>query len=396
MTDVKTATLPVASLVDHLDLFAPEHQERLWEVLKYARRSACPVIKTDADQGYFIVTTYDDLREVASDPETYSSVEPALRGVPVRLPPISEDPPIHGDFRKLLNPYFSQAYLRRYEDDMRGAARELLATLVPAGRMEFMTEFALPYTAANLSRVILDEKDQARVARARDASIRISTENDQQAFVDLAQVAAEFLAERKASGLNGDDVLSAIAFGTVQGRPLTIEEQVGTCATLFVGGLDTVRAALGNITRRMAEDGRIEDRLRSPDWIAGDLDEFLRLETPITFLARTVTRDTELHGCPMHAGDRVALHFASANRDERYFDDADQLRFDREKNPHVAFGIGLHRCLGLHFARLQLAVAFEELLAQVTNVRIAPGNDVEMANGVILAPERLPIEFDVR
>jgi cytochrome P450 len=226
--------------------------------------------------------------------------------------------------------------------------------------------------------------------------VRISTENTQQAFIDLAEVAGEFLTERKASGIESDDLLSAIVNGSVGGRPLTIEEQVGICATLFAGGLDTTRASLGNITRQMAEDGKIEARLRDPDWLVGDLDEFLRFETPITFLARTVTRDTEVHGCPMRAGDRVALHYASANRDHQHFDEPDQLAFDREKNPHVAFGIGLHRCLGLHFARLQIGIAFDEILNRITNVRLAPGAEIEMANGVILAPECLPIEFDLR
>jgi len=396
MSDTQTTTMPVEELVHHLDLFDPAHHKRVWEVLKYARESECPIIKTDADNGYFIVTTYDDLRDVANDPQTFSSVEPALRGVPVKLPPISEDPPIHAEFRKLLNPYFSRAYLLRYEDSMRSTARELLEPVLANGRMDFMTEFALPYTAANLSRVILDEQDKDRMERAKDASVRISTENTQQAFIDLAEVAGEFLAERKASGVDADDLLSAIVNGTVDGRPLTIEEQVGICATLFAGGLDTTRASLGNITRRMAEDNTIEARLQDPGWIVGDLDEFLRIETPITFLARTVTRDTEVHGCPMHAGDRLALHYASANRDEHYFDRPDELSFDREKNPHLAFGIGLHRCLGLHFARLQIAVAFEEVLARITNLRLAHGAEIEMANGVILAPESLPIEFDLR
>lgn len=396
MSDTETTTMPVEELVHHLDLFDPTHYKRLWEVLEYARKSSSPVIKTDADQGYFIITTYDDLRDVANDPETFSSVEPALRGVPVRLPPISEDPPIHAEFRKLLNPYFSRAYLLRYEQSMRDTARELLEPVLANGRMEFMSEFALPFTAANLSRVILDEKDKARMERAKDASVRISTENTQQAFIDLAEVAGEFLAERKASGIDSDDLLSAIVNGTVEGRPLTIEEQVGICATLFAGGLDTTRASIGNITHQMTQDGKIESRLRDPGWLAGDLDEFLRLETPITFLARTVTRDTEVNGCPMHTGDRLALHYASANRDERYFDDSAQLSFDREKNPHVAFGIGLHRCLGLHFARLQIGIAFEEILARMTNFRLAPGGEVRMANGVILAPESLPIEFDLR
>ena len=236
MSESKSAAVPVAEMLEHFDLFDPDHQDRRWEVFKYARESQCPIIKTDADKGYFVITNYDDLREIANDPETFSSVEPALRGVPVRLPPVSEDPPLHGEFRKLLNPFFSRAYLLRYEQEMRGAARELLDELVPAGRMEFMNDFALPYTAASLARVILDEKDSDRIARARAVAVRISAENTPEAWIELSQVASEFMADRKASGLDGEDLLSAIVNGQVEGRPLTLEEQVGICTTLFSGG----------------------------------------------------------------------------------------------------------------------------------------------------------------
>jgi cytochrome P450 len=394
MTDVDD--VPVEELIPHFDLYNTQHRKRLWEALDHARTSDCPVIKTDADNGYYVITRYDDLRKVAYDPETFSSVEPALRGVPVRMPPVSEDPPIHRDFRKILNPYFSRTYLSRYADDMRGTARELLDSAVPAGRMEFIHDFALPYTAENLSRVILGETSKERVERAREAGLRLSTEGSPQAFIDLAQVAKEFLEDRTKSGFDGNDVLSAIVNGTVLGRPLTEEEKIGTITTLFTGGLDTVRGALSNIARHLAEDPAVEDRLRDPAWIRGDLDELLRLETPITFLARTVTRDTEVSGCPMKAGDRIALHFASANRDAEYFDDPAGLRFDRAENPHVAFGIGIHRCLGMHFARLQIEIAIEELLARVTNLRVQDGATIELANGAIFTPELLPVEFDRR
>jgi cytochrome P450 len=394
MANIDVENVPVEDLLPHFDLYDPQHRKRLWEALAHARESSCPVIKTDADNGYYVITRYDDLKAVAGDPATFSSVEPALRGVPVRMPPVSEDPPIHHDFRKILNPYFSRTYLARYTDDMRAAARNLLDDAVPAGRMEFMHEFALPYTAENLSRVILGETNKDRVKRASEAGQRISTEGSPQAFIDLAQIAAEFLTDRANSGFDGGDVLSAIVNGTVLGRPLTMEEQVGTITTLFTGGLDTVRGALGNIVRHVAEEPGMEDRLRNPDWVRGDLDELLRLETPITFLARTVTKDTEVHGCPMKAGERIALHFASANRDTELFGDSAELRFDREKNPHVAFGIGIHRCLGLHFARIQIEIAIQELLSRVTNLRLADGAEITLANGAILTPELLPVEFD--
>jgi cytochrome P450 len=392
----EVADIPVEALAPHFDLYDPDHRKRLWEVVDYARTSMNPIIKTDADDGYFIVTRYDDLRAIAGDPETFSSAEPALRGLPVPLPPVSEDPPIHKDYRKILNPYFSHSYLVRFSDDIRAAAGEILDPLVETGRMEFMHDYALPFTAMNMTRVILGETNKERVKRAGVAMLRLSNEGTPEAWYDVAQIAAEFLQERAKAGFDGDDMLSALANGTLMDRPLTFEEQIGVVTTMFAGGLDTVRAALGNIARHIAQDPGMEERVRNPDWTRTDLDEFLRLESPILFLARTVTRDTEVNGCPMKAGDRLALHFGSANRDADYFDDAGELQFERERNPHLAFGIGIHRCLGLHFARLQIELGMEEFLSRVTNIRVPEGVEVELSNGVAFTPEKLPLEFDAR
>lgn len=387
-------TTPVAELAPHFDLFDPVHSERLWEVLSYARTS-CPVVKTDADDGYFIVTRYDDVRAVLEDAVTFSSAQAGLRGVPIPMPPLTEDAPTHIEYRRALNRYLSRSFLARYEDDIRRHARELLDELVPRGRFEFMSDFAVPFTSGNLAKVIFDDDNEARIERAIELATEISSAGRHEAFFELAALAEELLNERAAAGNERDDILSAIVRATVQGRPLTMEEQVGATTILFTGGLDTTKAALGNIAKRVADDPGLESRLRDPDWIKGDLDEFLRLESPITFMARTVTKETEIAGCPMHAGDRVAIHYASANRDESHFADADELRFDRQRNPHAAFGLGPHRCIGLHFARLQIEIGFQELFARITDIRIPAGEEVKSATGVVLTHEYLPIEFDV-
>ena len=387
------ATARVEDLAPHLDLFDPAHSERLWEVLAYAR-SECPVLKTDADDGYFIVTRYDDLRAVLEDPQTYSSEQAGLRGVPIMMPPLTEDPPRHIEYRRALNKYLSRSFLSKFTDDIRETARELLDKLVPDGHFDFMTDYAVPFTSRNLARVILDDGNAERIQRAISIATRISGDGEAEAFFEIAALAEELLRERAASGSQRDDVLSAIVHGTVEGRPLTMEEQVGATTILFTGGLDTTKAALGNIARHLAENPGLEQRLRDPEWIKSDLDEFLRYESPIMFMARTVTRDTELGGCPLKAGDRVAVHYASANRDDSRFGHADELDFDRERNPHAAFGLGPHRCIGLHFARLQIEIAFSELLSRVTNLRIAPGAQVESAVGVVLTHEHLPVVFD--
>jgi cytochrome P450 len=389
------AALEVEDLAPHLDLFDPSHSERLWEVLSYAR-TACPVLKTDADEGYYIVTRYDDLRAVLEDPQTYSSVQAGLRGVPLPMPPLTEDPPRHIEYRRALNKYLSRSFLSRYAADVRDTARTLLDNLVPRGRFDFMADYAIPFTSRNLARVILDDSNAERIQRAIAIATRISSEGDPQAFFDMAALAEEFLRDRAASGSQRDDVLSAIVNGTVEGRPLTLQEQVGATMIMFTGGLDTTKAALGNIAFHLAEDPALEQRLRDPEWIKADLDEFLRYESPITFMARTVTRDTELGGCPLKPGDRVAVHYASANRDESRFEHADRLDFGRQRNPHAAFGLGPHRCIGMHFARLQIETAFGELLSRVTNLRIPQDARVQTAVGIVLSPEHLPVAFDVR
>jgi cytochrome P450 len=384
---------PVDELAPHLDLYDPAHGARLWEVVDYAR-SHCPVLKTDADDGYYVVTRYDDLRQVTEHPETYTSEEAGLRGTPIPMPPLTIDPPLQTEFRRALNPYLSRSFLSRYEPDITDIVRDRLESLVAQGHMEFMNDFAVPVTSANLARVILDDDNSERIQQAIRTATAISSEGSQQAFFDMAAIAEQFLRDRAKSGSTRDDVLSAIVNGTVQGRPLTMEEQIGATTILFTGGLDTTKAALGSIIRQVALHPELEARLRDPSWIKGDLDEFLRYESPIMFMARTVAQDTELDGCPLKAGDRVAIHFAAANRDPARFDDPDELRFDRQRNPHAAFGMGVHRCIGLHFARMQIEIAVRELLARVTNLRIPAGEPVEMATGVVQSPERLPLEFD--
>jgi cytochrome P450 len=379
-------------LVGHFDLFNIEHVDRKWELLGYGRQR-CPVIHTDADEGYYIVTRYEDVRAVAEDPVTFSSEEPGLRGVPIRMPPLTEDPPRHNQFRRFLNKYFSRSYLLRYEDVMRAAANEIIDTFIDAGRLEFIHDFGIPFTAACLARVILDDDNQERISAAVVVATRIGSEGTPEAFFDMTEHARRCLEDRAASGSQRDDVLAAIVSATVDGRPLTAEEQVGIVTVLFSGGLDTTKGAIGNIAHNLATVPGLEQRLRDPGWVRSDLDEFLRYESPVMFQARTVTRDTVLNGCQLKAGDRLAIHFASANRDEAKFEHPDELRFDRARNPHAAFGLGIHRCIGAQFARLQIEVVFGEMLKRLTNLRIPAGEHAVMAPGVALTFELLPLEF---
>jgi cytochrome P450 len=183
----------------------------------------------------------------------------------------------------------------------------------------------------------------------------------------------------------------------VDGRLLTMEERLGIITTLLIGGLDTTRGMIVHIAHYLATRPEVEPVLRTPEWWRGPLDEFLRYSTTVSFMARTVTQDTELNGVRLKAGDRIAVHFYSANRDPSRFDRPDELLFDRPNVPSAAFGLGVHRCLGQSFARIQLAIGFEELLARATNLRVKEGTEIHRHQGVGWGvPEELWLTFDKR
>jgi cytochrome P450 len=212
----------------------------------------------------------------------------------------------------------------------------------------------------------------------------------------VAELAAELIAERESGSEPRDDFLQALIDATVEGgRPLTQNERLGVVTVLLLGGLDTTRGALTYIGRFLAEQPDLEERLRRPDWAKRDLDELLRFTSTVSVMGRVVTSDNEILGIPLKEGDRLAVHWRSGNRDEAKFGHGDQLDFERERNPHAAFGIGIHRCLGQHFARLQLEIAVNRLLARLTGFRVVAGTTiVENAGISIKAPQEMHLEFD--
>lgn len=386
----------VAEILDNLDLYADDQREHLLDALAVAR-AKCPVLHTNADGGYHVVSRYEDVRTVCEHPEIFSSTQPGLRGVPVRLIPLDVDPPDHRVFRMFLNRYFSRTFLLRYEDQMREIARDAIAEFLDEGELDVVRDYAIPFSAGSLARIVLATDNKDLIARGVVAVKRVAVESTPETFEVVAGLAMEAMAEVENSAAGREDVLAALVTEEVDGRPLTVEERLGIITTLLLGGLDTTRGMIVHIAHHLATRPEVPGILQRPEWWRGPLDEFLRYSTTVSFMARTVMQDTELGGVPLRAGDRVAVHFYSANRDSDRFDDPDELLFDRPTMPNAAFGIGVHRCLGQSFARIQLAIAFEELLARATNFRLKEGVEIHRHTGVGWGtPEHLWLTFDKR
>lgn len=378
---------------DQLDWFDQQHCARLDDELRWAR-AQCPVVHSDFGGGMHIVTRYADLVTVAAHPEVFSSTMPGLTTVPVALPPIDIDPPLHSDFRAFLNDPFSRAALARYRPVLEQQADELIDGFEADGQVEFVSRFAIPFTAGALAKVVLDDDNEDRLRRAVDAVTAVSVQNTPESFAAVAMLAAELMAERAAEPR--DDFLQSLVDATVAGgRALTQEERLGVVTVLLLGGLDTTRGVLAYIAQFLTEHEGLEARLRQPDWIERDLDELLRFTSTVSVMGRLVVQDNDLLGVPLAKGDRIAVHWRSGNRDTTRYDDPDRLDFDRSRNPHLAFGIGIHRCLGRHFARLQLQIALDRILARLTNFRLVPDTTIRPAVGISVgAPEELHLEFD--
>lgn len=397
--------LDLDRLVDNFDVFDHETAQHVFDVTRHAR-SRCPVSHSSAYGGYWLVTSYAEVRQALRDPATYSS----SRGVgfphhqTLMMPPIDLDPPLQKDFRRLLNPHFSRAGIAKYA----GAIREIAATTVEAfagsaradqHSADLHNDFAAPFTAEVLARVILHVDDEDLFQRARAVASQISRhdpsqEGDKRA--QLEQIAEEILEQRAASGARHGDCIDALLYGKVSGRPLTRDERVGTLMILVLGGLSTTNAALTGIFRHVAETPGLEEHLRDDDWTRTELDEFLRFEPPVGSLSRTVMKDTVLGTQPLKADEVVLLHFAAANRDGAVFAEPDELRLDRGKNPHLAFGLGDHRCIGSNLGRMQIEIGVAELLARVEDIRLADGTVLEREAGTGSGWISLPVTFRPR
>jgi cytochrome P450 len=402
MTDTEQAPagLDLDRMVDDFDAYDHDTAQHLFEVTTHAR-SRCPVSHSSAYGGYWLVTRYAEVRQALSDPGTYSSSQGV--GFPhhqsLMMPPIDLDPPLQKEFRRLLNPHFSRAGIAKYADAIREIAAATVETFADRGTADLHGDFAAPFTAEVLARVILHVDDDDLFLRARAVASQISRndpsqEGDKRA--QLEQIVEEILNQRTASGARHGDSIDSLLYGEVNGRPLTRDERVGTLMILVLGGLSTTNAALTGIFRHVAETPRLEDHLRSDDWTRQELDEFLRFEPPVTSLSRTVMKDTVLGNQALKPGDVALLHFAAANRDRSMFAEPDELRLDREKNPHLSFGLGDHRCIGSNLARLQIEIGTAEVLARIENIKLVEGTVLEREAGTGSGWTSLPVTFRAR
>ncbi|BBX62159.1 linalool 8-monooxygenase [Mycobacterium saskatchewanense] len=333
----------------------------------------------------WLLTKHADVRSVSRDTETFTSsrgntlVEVEAAPNSAMLPGI--DPPRHVHYRKLINQGFTVRNVQRLESSMRAVARGIVDSIMDKGEFDAVTEISAEMSLQVIADVLgVPAADRMDVFRWSNAIGSLGIEDPDyaptpqalgQAAAEMFSYCAELVEHRRKHGLT-DDILSALLAAEVDGEKLNPDQLNEFFLLLAIAGNETTRNTLSHGILALAEHPDQRALLASqPDAIKPAVEELLRWATPVMHFRRTVTRDVEIRGQRIPAGDWVLMHYLSANRDEEVFDAADRFDVTRPDAGHAAFGGGgVHFCLGAQLARLELRVMLEELYANVPGLTV--------------------------
>lgn len=365
----------------------------------FAELRALAPLTWHADPGFWAVTTHAEVLEVSKDPETYCSGRGILlRDIGATLPEtpgalLYYDPPDHGRMRRLVQPAFAPSRIRALEDKVRARARTLLDAIEPGVPVDVVDALAVPFPLLVIADLLgVPEARFDDLRRWTDALIELATEETEANLLQAIEMSEYFLgqvAERQADPQ--DDLVSLLGTIETDGERLTDAELMMFCAQLLVGGNETTRNLVSGGLVALADRPDQWARLTvDPALIPTAVEELLRWTSPVTSFLRTATRDADLGGQAVAAGEPLLLLYASANRDETVFGPtAGELDVGREPNAQLAFGFGEHFCIGAALARLEGRVLLEELVAR--SFAPTPAGPVErlpstVITGILHAP----------
>jgi cytochrome P450 len=398
-TDAATGESPLG----RLDSASSRDPQSLYRAL----RDIGPVVPIEG-VGYFVAGDAE-IEAVLRQPKLFSSnVTAGELGNTRPLIPLQIDPPDQRKYRKLLNPLFAPQQVLPMEDSLVALVNELIDNFGDAERIDFATQFSIPFPSqVFLTLFGLPYEELPRFLEMKDGIIRPNyildrpgNDPDVQAYrrdtaASIYQYFDDILAERAAQPR--DDLLSWLLAAVADGERLTHNEIVDICFLFLVAGLDTVSASLDCFYWYLSEHPELRQQIvDDPERVPALVEELLRWETPVMVVARGATEDVELGGCPIKAGEHVMIVLGSADTDPARFPDADVVRLDREANRHLAFGGGIHRCLGSHLARLELRVALREWHKRIPDYSIEPGADLTFTTGVRSVIGEFPMMLGAR
>jgi len=415
MQDVSSCSL------DELDVIGPDtyaangYPHAAWRRLR--RESPIHWFDVPGGTGFFAVTRRADVVWLSKQPERFIN-GPRLAVFEEGGPVVGErrmvrqllnmDPPDHGEYRKPAAGWFTPRAISRRAPEVERISRELLDEMAGDGETregDFVADLAAPLTLSVLADMLgvprEDWKKMFRwtnqIAGASDPEFQADGAGFagvEQTRNELFQYFAKLAEHRRAEPR--EDIVSVLTNSTVYGEPMPPLELLSYFLVLVVAGNETTRnAASGGLLALIENPGEFQKLRANPRIVESAVEEIVRWTSPVNQFCRTSTEDLELHGKQIKKGDAFCLFYASANRDEDFFDEPDRFRIDRRPNPHLGFGIGEHFCLGANLARLELRVMFRHLAERLEFVELA-GPVERMRSSFLGGAKRMPIRYRLK
>ncbi len=348
-------------------------------------------------KGLWVVTRYEDIREVYQNNDRYSNAGAAnfqqLVGETFQSLPLSADPPEHGKYRLLLNPWFSPKAVSVLEPQMKAVINDLIDSFIDKGECDVAYDFGRIYPVKVFMDLMGFPFEKFEDFLQWEYAILHSFGNAEKIAWGV-QGALDFLRGfiEEVRKTPNEKLGSGIVHGLIDGRPATEDEIIGTMFFLWVGGLDTVAATTSLMFRRMALDTALQQQLRdNPSLVPEAIEEFMRMQ-PLVNSTRLVKVDHEIRGVKIKKGDSIMCYNAAGNFDPEEFENPREFRLDRPANRHFTLAGGSHRCLGSHLARRELRLALSEFLRRVPPFRLKHDASMDVYPGLIAVP-RLPITW---
>ncbi|OBK68937.1 hypothetical protein A5653_01915 [Mycobacterium colombiense] len=361
----------------------------VWDVLDLSR-DLQRVSRSEQWGGFWVLTGYQDVSDAAHSPETFSNrngigFPPAINSE--AMIPVSLDPPTNIPYRRILAAPFAPGSVAAREQTIRDLVNYLIDQFIEDGVVDFYEQLGTPLAAIVTLRMLgMDATEWARCSATSHALWEHGW------FANLPQAQQETLGPRlfddycwvfsamsdriahvRENQQPGDSIIDHLVRGEIDGEPIPHDDLTHIVHNVYEAGLDTTATAVACMAVRLGQDEKLRATIASdPATIPSFIEESLRIESPTTLLGRVAAKDRQLGEHLIREGDTVLLSFAAANRDPRVFTDPTNFKVDRKPNRHLAFGLGAHRCLGSHIARLELRIALEELFRRIPDFTVDP------------------------
>lgn len=394
------STTPVET---DFDIHDSTQVDRIYDVYAELRRE-CPVAHSSKYGGHWVVTGFDEAKEIFRHHDVFSSAHvniPETIGQEGPMIPIEIDPPDHSVYRNLLLPVFSPPRMRALEADIDAIVDRLLDELVGRSKVDFVEVFAKPLPTTVFLALMGWPHDDAPLLQdwvdrvvlgLPGASEEEVAEYRESAAIEAYAYFGEMLDDRMEHPERyPDDITGVLVNGKFGDRDLTQFEVLNMLFLIMIAGLDTVQGALAHSMMYFATHPETRHQLAErPEILESAVEEMLRYEAAVT-PARVVAQDVVLGGVQLQAGDRIMFPLGAVNRDPDAFPNPDEVDLTRDPNPHLAFGAGVHRCIGSHLARIELRVAFDKFHQRIPEYRLDPDDPPKMHLSQIKGVERLPL-----